>query len=278
MGVTSKLEGYPAEGIGGMARCCTPLEMARAYVTIGDGGVRKKPIAITKVKFPGGKVSTILAKTKNKRVFTDGQTNEAIQAMKANVASGTGTAAALGYCPTAGKTGTTDGFKDAWFNGQTSNLVTAVWVGYPSANIAMPGMFGGTAPAQIFHAFMDAAVDRKTCHDWPKPKTPFVGEPFFGEFAVGGSRAPKISENDPTLTTETTPQQPQQQNGDGTGKGGVSPDNYETPPAGGGVQIQPDDQGTGVGTGGGAVGGADPGAAVGTGNNGNGNGNGKGTG
>jgi penicillin-binding protein 1A len=268
MGITSKLEGLPAEAIGGMARCCTPLEMARAYTTIGDGGVRKKPIAITKVKFPSGKVSYLLSKTKNKRVFTDGQTYEAIQAMKANVASGTGTAANISGCPTAGKTGTTDGFKDAWFAGMTSNLVTVVWVGYASANIPMPGMFGGTAPASIFHTFMDAEVNKKTCKDWPQPKTPFVGEPFFGEFAVGGSRAPKIEE-DPTTTTTTTPDE---KDGEGTGDGGspYSPDTYETPP-----QIQPDDNGTGVGTGGGVT----PGAAVGT-DNGNGKdkGNGKGPG
>jgi penicillin-binding protein 1A len=260
MGITSKLESVPAEAIGGMARCCTPLEMARAYTTIGDGGVRKKPVAVTKVKFPSGRVSTLLAQTKGKRAFTDGQTYEAIQAMKANVAGGTGTAANISGCPTAGKTGTTDGFKDAWFAGMTSNLVTVVWVGHAAANIPMPNMFGGTAPAQIFHTFMDATVDKKRCKEWPQPTDPFVGEPFFGEFAVGGSRAPKIAEeDDPTKTTTT----PGEKDGEGTGDGGTpySPDNYETPPGdNNGVQIQPDDNGTGVGTGGG---GAAPGTAVG---------------
>ncbi len=269
MGITSKLESVPAEAIGGMARCCTPLEMARAYTTIGDGGVRKKPIAITKVRFPSGKVSTLLAKTKPKRVFTDGQTYQAIQAMKANATSGTGTAANLGFCVTAGKTGTTDGFKDAWFAGMTSNLVSVVWVGHASANIPMPGMFGGTAPAQIWHDFMASAVNRDTCKDWPKPTEPFVGEPFFGEFA--GKAPTKEDENldgdnDPTTTTTT----PQEQDGDGTGDGGAPyapPDAYETPPAQDNTQIQPDDNGAGVGTGGGEPGG-----------NGNGNGNGNGDG
>ncbi|HEX6390285.1 MAG TPA: transglycosylase domain-containing protein [Solirubrobacteraceae bacterium] len=270
MGVTSKLEGVPAEAIGGMGYCCTPLEMARAYTTIGDGGVRKKPIAITKVRFPSGKVSHLLSKTKEKRVFTDGQTYEAIQAMKANVASGTGTAANVSGCPTAGKTGTTDSFKDAWFAGMTSNLVTVVWVGHSAANLPMPGMFGGTAPASIFHSFMESAVNKKTCKEWPQPKTPFIGEPFFGEFAVGGSRAPRVNEDDETTTT---PVIPQEQNGEGTGRGGaVSPDAYETPP----VQIQPDDNGTGVGTAGGAAPGNGVGNGQGNGNGNNGNGNGPG--
>jgi len=275
MGITSKLESVPAEAIGGMARCCTPLEMARAYTTIGDGGIRKKPIAITKVRFPSGKVSTLLAKTKNKRVFTDGQTYEAIQAMKANVSSGTGTAAAISGCPTAGKTGTTDSFKDAWFAGMTSNLVTVAWVGHASANVPMPGMFGGTAPAQIFDNFMESAVNKKTCKEWPKPKDPFVGEPFFGEFATGARSTGPRDENldgddDPTTTV------PQQQDGEGTGDGGTpySPDAYETPPQGGQEtpQVQPDGDGTGVGTGGGVT----PGAGNGNGNNGKGNGNGDG--
>jgi penicillin-binding protein 1A len=156
----------------------------------------------------------------------------------------------------------------------TSNLVSVVWVGHASANIPMPGMFGGTAPAQIWHDFMASAVNRDTCKDWPTPKQPFVGEPFFGEFA---GKKPSVADdknldgnNDPTTTT------PQEQDGDGTGDGGTPyapPDAYETPPAPDNTQIQPDGDGTGVGTGGGEIGGAAPGAGAGTGN-GNGDGNG----
>jgi penicillin-binding protein 1A len=169
--------------------------------------------------------------------------------MKANVQSGTGTRAQLGFCPAAGKTGTTSSFTDAWFDGMTSNLNTAVWVGYPSATTSMTSvswaggggeMFGGDAPAQIWHDYMAGAVDRKTCHDWPQPKEPFVAQPFFGKYATQGAPGGK-SDNGlgtGTQTTQTTPNDKPangKSNGGGTtnGTGGGTkypPSQYESPP------------------------------------------------
>ena len=53
MGIRSKLNGYPAEGLGGLERGVSPLEMSRAYATLAAGGVRSKQLVITKVDFPG---------------------------------------------------------------------------------------------------------------------------------------------------------------------------------------------------------------------------------
>ncbi len=236
MGITSKLDAYPAEALGGMRKCCTVLEMARAYTTINDGGDKLKPIAITKVKFPDGKVDKSLGKPRRTKIFTDGQTYEAIKAMQANAARGTGTAANLGFCPTAGKTGTTTGFADAWFAGMTSNLTTVVWVGHPGSRVpmtAVPGwgtMFGGKAPAAIFHDFMAATVNRKTCGEWPKPKEPFESAPFFGTYAKsgapGGTSTPTDGFSPPTGTDNDDA------DGDSTGRGGTQypSDQYEDPP------------------------------------------------
>jgi len=65
----------------------------------------------------------------------------------------------------------------------TRGLTTAVWVGYPGSEgrvmDAVPGygrMFGGTAPAKIWHDFMIGAVKGRNCKDWPKPKTKFVAK------------------------------------------------------------------------------------------------------
>ena len=151
MGITSHLDAYPAEGLGGLRIGVSPLEMTRAYTTINTGGWRVNPVAIKKVEFPDGHVDTSLGKRKRVKVFTDGQTHEATLAMEANVQRGTGTNAQLG-CPAAGKTGTTSSFTDAWFDGFTTSLNTAVWVGYPDSTqsmTAVPGygeMFGGLAP------------------------------------------------------------------------------------------------------------------------------------
>src|SRR5262249_29249781 len=56
MGITSPLDGIPAEGIGGLRVGVSPLEMASAYGTLAAGGIHRDPIAIKRVVFPGGKV------------------------------------------------------------------------------------------------------------------------------------------------------------------------------------------------------------------------------
>ena len=183
MGITTKLGSYPSEALGGLTTGVSPLEMARAFATINNGGSRVKPIAVTRVKFPNGTVGRKMGKVRKVKEFTDGVTYEAIQAMKGNVNSGTGTKARLNKCVAAGKTGTTSGFKDAWFAGMTRGLNTAVWVGYPGSegrvmdNVPFWGrMFGGTAPAAIWKDFMQTATKGTNCKDWPKPKEPFVAK------------------------------------------------------------------------------------------------------
>ena len=71
-------------------------------------------------------------------------------------ATGTGKAARLDDRPTAGKTGTTQDFHDAWFVGFTADLVCGVWIGNDN-NAPMVKATGGTLPAHIFHAFMTDA-------------------------------------------------------------------------------------------------------------------------
>ena len=65
MGITTKLDGYPAEGLGGLTRGVSPLEMANAYATLASGGMRNKPIAISSA-FPDGDVED-LGKPKRER-------------------------------------------------------------------------------------------------------------------------------------------------------------------------------------------------------------------
>src|SRR3954452_19058866 len=261
MGITSHLDAYPSIALGGLTRGVSPLEMTRAYTTINTGGYRIRPVAVTKVVFPDGHVDQSLARQERKQVFTDGQTYEAVQAMEANVQRGTGTAAQFG-CPSAGKTGTTSNFTDAWFDGFTTGLNTTVWVGYPKSTASMTNvppygeMFGGTAPALIWHDFMQVAAKAKGAHrcgEFPKPRVPFQGTPFFGHFARGGapgvdSNVPQGGQNSygPQDAPQTTPQTPSQpspaggatpgqpdksNNGNAKGKGGYyDPNLYESPP------------------------------------------------
>jgi penicillin-binding protein 1A len=189
LGIRTKLDCYPAEGLGGLRLGVTPLEMANAYATLAAGGMRNKPKAIKRVVFPDGK-SEDLSKPVRKRVLTDGQAYEITQILEQNVLGGTGTAAQVG-CPVAGKTGTTDEFNDAWFVGYTPHLSTGVWVGYPDANVSMEAtrigsVAGGTWPAMIWHDFMITAKG-DDCDDFPPPSEPAEFSPFFGEYASTGS-------------------------------------------------------------------------------------------
>jgi penicillin-binding protein 1A len=73
--------------------------------------------------------------------------------MTGTVTAGTGRAASLGARPVAGKTGTSQDYRDAWFVGFTSNLITGVWIGNDSG-APMKRATGGGLPARIFKAYM----------------------------------------------------------------------------------------------------------------------------
>jgi penicillin-binding protein 1A len=188
MGITTQLDGLPAEGLGGLRIGVSPLEMSDAYATLASGGIHHKPVAITKVKFPDGK-SDHPGEVKGNRVMTDGQAMEVTKVLKQNMTSGTGVNANYG-CPAAGKTGTTDNFTDAWFVGYEPRMAAAVWVGYPNALVEMRSVHGiqvagATFPSQIWHDFMQVA-HRGYCSDFTAPTTPFVSSPFFGKYSKQG--------------------------------------------------------------------------------------------
>jgi penicillin-binding protein 1A len=226
MGITTHLNGYPAEGLGGLRLGVSPLEMADAYATLASGGIHHKPVAITKVVFPDGKVDNIGHNPGN-RVLTDGQAYEVTKILHENVLGGTGTHANIG-CPAAGKTGTTDNFNDAWFVGYTPKLATATWVGYPNALIQMTNVHGisvqgGSFPAQIWHDYMMIAKG-SYCGDFTPPTTPVVWAPFYGHYATTGAPGPQVP-------TTTTPNPSTGGTAPGTYKG-YDPRLYASPPQG----------------------------------------------
>ncbi len=186
MGITSKLNSYPAEGIGGLEVGVTPLEMSNAYGTLASGGIRRSVNAIKRVEFPGGRVDRPKSGKREKRVFPDGVASKVTDILGANVRGGTGTNAQIG-CPQAGKTGTTDSFRDAWFVGYTPRLSTSVWVGYPDQQTPMlteyngGSVAGGSYPALIWGDYMGAARDGY-CGGFPSPTSPFKAKAFDGPY------------------------------------------------------------------------------------------------
>ena len=230
MGITTKLDAYPAEGLGGLRLGVSPLEMANAYATLASGGIRNEPKAITKVVFPDGK-SDDLGEPKRERAFSDGVAYEVTKILQQNVLGGTGTAAQIG-CAAAGKTGTTDNFNDAWFVGYTPHLSTSVWVGYPNALVEMRSVHGisvagGTFPASIWHDYMMVAHG-DDCDSFPLPEEPATFSPFFGKYASTGSSGSTYYDDDEDSEDE--------ESGDNSAGGedykGYDPRLYEAPPQG----------------------------------------------
>jgi penicillin-binding protein 1A len=191
MGITSPLDGIPAEGIGGLRVGVSPLEMAGAYATLASGGIRHDPVAIRRVTFPGGRVERP-DRTPPRRVISEAVAYEVTRLLHDNITEGTGTAAYTGCPGQAGKTGTTDRETDAWFAGYQPNLATVVWVGYPQSNaIEMTSVhgitvFGGTFPAEIWHSLYSGA--EVPCEEFSEPKTPISWAPYFGHFTQPSPR------------------------------------------------------------------------------------------
>ena len=152
----------------------TPLELTDAYATFASGGIQHDPQAFEFVRAPGGKVIDRLS-TKGTRVLSANVAAQLTYALQGVVQHGTGTAAALGARPVAGKTGTAEDFKDAWFCGYVPQLVTCVWVGYPKGEISLYNVegvgevAGGTLPAAIWHAYMSGAVGSLPVENFPTP-------------------------------------------------------------------------------------------------------------
>jgi penicillin-binding protein 1A len=186
MGITSPLDGIPAEGIGGLRVGVSPLEMADAYATLASGGIHHDPVAIAKVVFPSGHVDRP-ERPHPRRVLSKPVAWEVTRLLHDNITEGTGTAAYTGCVGQAGKTGTTDEYTDAWFAGYQPNLATVVWVGYPQSNeISMSSVhgiivFGGTFPAEIWHSLYSGA--EVPCEEFTEPSQQISWAPYYGRYA-----------------------------------------------------------------------------------------------
>ncbi len=175
MGITTPLSTNPAMTIGGLTVGVTPLDMAHAYETIAHGGQRVsgtmalggEPVGIQEVDagrhtLPDGSHRDV-NQVRTRPVLPPGVAATETSMLETVLQYGTGRAAALGQF-SAGKTGTTSNYGDAWFVGWNSKYTVAVWVGYPDKLIPMNTDFnggpvlGGTFPALIWHDFQVAAM------------------------------------------------------------------------------------------------------------------------
>ncbi|MCD8497134.1 MAG: PBP1A family penicillin-binding protein [Alphaproteobacteria bacterium] len=160
LGIISPVEPYLSSALG--ASSVSPLEMTTAYATIANGGIRALPYAIKRIV---GKSGTVYYErpsvTMSTRVAAYETTRELKSMMAEVVRSGTGRGAAIPY-DAAGKTGTSQDFRDAWFIGMSDDIVASVWMGNDD-NSSMKKVTGGSFPARVWRAVM------MTAHNYSRP-------------------------------------------------------------------------------------------------------------
>jgi len=135
----------------------TPLDLTAAFAVFANGGVRMKPIAIKFITDGRGEI--IESNQSESTPVLSSTSAFLITSMLEDVIKyGTGQRAAIGR-PAAGKTGTSNDYKDAWFVGYTPELAAAVWVGFDDMRRSLgTGEVGGRAAAPIWQRFMGNAL------------------------------------------------------------------------------------------------------------------------
>jgi penicillin-binding protein 1A len=205
MGITTNLQPVCSITLG--TQPVNPLEMADAYATLAARGIHRDPQAFEVVRGPNGGVIGKLD-ARGVRAIPQNTADLVTYALEGVISHGTGTAAYFGR-PAAGKTGTAEDFKDAWFCGYVPQLATCVWVGYPKAEISLynvegfGSVFGGSLPAMIWNRFMSEAVKSL-------PVTGFA-EPVFTGHTVSSpySYTPTYTQSyTPTTQAAPTPAAP----------------------------------------------------------------------
>lgn len=169
LGVSATLPEVPSVVLG--TGEVSPLDMAAGYSTFANRGVRNEPSMIARIEQVDEDGVTVIdqATPSGRRVLSEDEADLVTYCLRGVVEGGTGKAAAFGK-PVAGKTGTTQDNKDAWFVGYTPKLTAAVWLGFPDAgpdgevptmnNIhGLPGVTGGSLPAEIWRKFMERVTE-----------------------------------------------------------------------------------------------------------------------
>ncbi|RRI07673.1 penicillin-binding protein [Mesorhizobium tamadayense] len=153
MGIQSDLQANTSIALGTSE--VTPLELTAAYVPFANGGYKPDIHFIRRVTTTGGKVLYDNNGGSAPRVIKADIVGMMNSMMTGTVEIGTAKKAAFNW-PSAGKTGTSQNSRDAWFVGYTANLTTGVWFGNDDGS-PMKKVTGGALPAQAWHEFMVAA-------------------------------------------------------------------------------------------------------------------------
>ncbi|MEO8216208.1 MAG: PBP1A family penicillin-binding protein [Acidobacteriota bacterium] len=166
IGVSSRLEPYPSVSLGAFE--VTPLEIAYAYSVFANEGVKAEPISILAVATREGKVLES-REVHMKRVISASLTYVVNNILQDVLNYGTAAKVRqLGFDRNfAGKTGTTNDYRDAWFIGYSARILTLVWVGFDDNHSV--GLSGGAAAVPIWADYMNRVIDTVPQTDFRRP-------------------------------------------------------------------------------------------------------------
>ncbi|GLS18312.1 penicillin-binding protein [Labrys miyagiensis] len=168
LGIVSNLEPNPSIALGTSE--VTPFEITSAYATFANGGRLVIPYVVKRIKTDKGKVLYQRPAPMNATVIDPDKVGMMNSMMSQTLTIGTARKSALPGWQAAGKSGTSQNYRDAWFIGFTSHMVTSVWVGNDDGT-STKRITGGTLPAEIWNSFMRVA------HKGVQP-TPLPGKPW----------------------------------------------------------------------------------------------------
>ena len=157
LGVKSELRPGPSLSLGTSE--VSLIEMTGAYAVLASGGLAVEPHAVTRVRANGKTILYERSKSRSQLVVAPDHVGIMSSMLNTALVSGTGKRAALARHVAAGKTGTSQDFRDAWFVGYTAHLAGGVWVGNDDGS-AMSRVMGGGLPATIWKAVMEAAHEK----------------------------------------------------------------------------------------------------------------------
>lgn len=166
MGIESKLGATDSLMLG--AYEVSVVEMAGAFSVFATGGLAQKPSFIRKVESGAGELE-LAAPSAPHRVMEPSVAYLTTSLLESVIKEGTGRRARSLGRPLAGKTGTTNRAKDAWFVGYSTDLVVAVWVGFDDALPLGWGESGATSALPIWMDFMKTAHEGKAATEFPRP-------------------------------------------------------------------------------------------------------------
>ena len=176
MGIKSELSAVPALTLG--VSSVTPLEMASAYATIASGGMYYEPICIVEAYDRKGAQIIDNTNPQGTRVLSESIASAAIDVMRLVVESyeGTGSGARLDCGQVvAGKTGTSENYKDSWFCGITPQMSVALWMGDRTNTAAIPSSI---SVCSAFATFMNAYMEGRDLRDFPSAPAPRYTKTF----------------------------------------------------------------------------------------------------